>query len=131
MMNFRTLITIRWHLSNECIFHAYFFEDSFSNIDHLKTLIEIDNVLKNFRIIEYTKTIINVDILAPVVRLPFFFAYKSGSYIIYPHETYGKLQTSYMFGIFNPDFVKVKSFYNFLEENNIITSMFNGVWCSL
>ncbi len=154
-MNVKNLISITWSLSHEYTFHAHFFEDmigpemrkyAFPEIrsgprtidqwvndlslsDNFKTLYEIDSVLNRFSIIENTKVPVNLDIFRPIVDLPLFYArnIKTGAVIVYPYKTYGI--TNY----WNPRFqiydnVKTKSFYNFLEENKIHTSMFHSIF---
>ena len=65
-MNQEVLIYMKWNLSREFTFHAYFFESSYLNPDHVRIMLEIDQVLKNFKKVEHTRTIINTNILTPV-----------------------------------------------------------------
>ena len=112
------LVYIRFLLSNEFTFHVYFLESSFNNQVHIGVLAEVDAVLRNFKILEHTKTPVNMTIFAPIVKLPLFFAKneQSGMIIVYPYETYGKIPhylpqfNPYLSNNFRIGEIKIKSF---------------------
>lgn len=120
----RHVVEVIWYLSHQCTFHAIYYEDDLTTIGPAnRNLYEIDFFLKNFQIIHHVRTAVDSSVFVPRFQFPHFYVKNTntGQRIIYPHD-YGVVHKYYdLSGQYNE--IRVKSLYNFLEENRIWTSL--------